>query len=484
MNSQANGSPTLPLMATLPALYPEWLGDRSFSELYGTRFPYVVGAMANGIATVELVVAAARSGLLGFFGAAGLSFDRVQAAVTELNAQLGSELPWGANLIHSPTEPELEQRVAAMYIEQGVRLVSASAYMELSPAIVHYALSGITEGPAGEIDRRHHVFAKVSRPEVAAQFMSPAPARIVERLLADGRITRVEAELAKRVPIAEDITVESDSGGHTDNRPLGSLFPIIARAAVEYQERFAYSRRFRVGAAGGLGTPAAVAAAFGLGAAYVLTGSVNQCAVESGLSEEGRVMLCGAGVSDMMMAPAADMFEMGVKLQVLKRGTLFGPRAIKLDELYRNYDSLEAIPAETKTKLERDIFGQSVDSVWTEVEQFFSKREPKQLERASRDAKHRMALIFRWYLGLSSRWAIAGNSERRSDYQIWCGPAMGAFNDWVRGSELESAQSRTVSQIALNLLEGAAVLTRAHQLRTYGVATPPELFQFHPRQLS
>ena len=95
-----------------------------------------------------------------------------------------------------------------------------------------------------------------------------------------------------------------------------------------------------------------------------------------------------------------------------------------------------------------------------------------------------MALIFRWYLGLSSRWAIAGNSERRSDYQIWCGPAMGAFNDWVRGSELESAQSRTVSQIALNLLEGAAVLTRAHQLRTYGVATPPELFQFHPRQLS
>ena len=35
------------------------------------------------------------------------------------------------------------------------------------------------------------------------------------------------------------------------------------------------------------------------------------------------------------MAPAADMFEMGVKLQVLKRGTMFPMRAQKLYELYR-----------------------------------------------------------------------------------------------------------------------------------------------------
>ena len=94
-----------------------------------------------------------------------------------------------------------------------------------------------------------------------------------------------------------------------------------------------------------------------------------------------------------------------------------------------------------------------------------------------------MALLFRWYLGSSSHWAIEGNSERQLDYQIWCGPAMGAFNDWVKGSFLEAPANRSVVQIALNLLEGAAVLTRAQQLRVMGVPVPDEAFRFAPRPL-
>ena len=43
-----------------------------------------------------------------------------------------------------------------------------------------------------------------------------------------------------------------------------------------------------------------------------------------------------------------------------------------------------------------------------------------------------MALVFRWYLGMSSRWAIEGSVERRSDYQIWCGPAQGLSTDGCR----------------------------------------------------
>ena len=55
-----------------------------------------------------------------------------------------------------------------------------------------------------------------------------------------------------------------------------------------------------------------------------------------------------------------------------------------------------------------------------------------------------MALVFRWYLGLSSRWANAGEPTRKVDYQVWCGPAMGAFNEWTKGSFLEhrTAQRR------------------------------------------
>jgi hypothetical protein len=44
-------------------------------------------------------------------------------------------------------------------------------------------------------------------------------------------------------------------------------------------------------------------------------------------------------------------------------------------------------------------------------------------------------------------------------------------------------QNRTVVQIARNLLEGAAVVTRAQQLRSYGVAVPEAAFQFAPRPL-
>ena len=111
-------------------------------------------------------------------------------------------------------------------------------------------------------------------------------------------------------------------------------------------------------------------------------------------------------------------------------------------------------------------------------------RDPKEVERAERDPRHKMALVFRAYLGLSSRWAIAGDSNRKMDYQIWCGPAMGAFNRWTRGSFLADPEARTVVQVARNLMEGAAVVTRSQQLRSYGVPVPAEAFDYRPRPLA
>ena len=40
-----------------------------------------------------------------------------------------------------------------------------------------------------------------------------------------------------------------------------------------------------------------------------------------------------------------------------------------------------------------------------------------------------------------------------------------------------------LAEIALNLLEGAATITRAHQLASYGVPVPAEAFAFSPRPL-
>ncbi|MFT5696935.1 MAG: trans-AT polyketide synthase/acyltransferase/oxidoreductase domain-containing protein [Myxococcota bacterium] len=60
---------------------------------------------------------------------------------------------------------------------------------------------------------------------------------------------------------------------------------------------------------------------------------------------------------------------------------------------------------------------------------------------------------------------------------------MGAFNAWSEGSFLAEPSNRSVVQVARNMLEGAAVVTRAQQLRSYGVPVPPAAFDFRPRPL-
>jgi PfaD family protein len=440
--------------------------------------------MANGIATTRMVIEAGRAGMLGFFGSAGLGLARIEQALDELEAALGDALPWGVNLIHSPQEPEQEARVADLLIRRRVARVSASAYMALTPAIVRYAASGLSLDASGRVVRRHHVFAKLSRAEVARHFLRPAPAEMLRALAERGLLSPLEAELAARVPVAEDITVEADSGGHTDNQALGALFPTILLLGHQIAEAEGYARPVRIGAAGGLGTPGAVAAAFALGAAYVVTGSVNQAAVEAGLSEHAKKLLAQAEIADVMMAPAADMFELGVKVQVLKRGTMFGVRGLKLYDAFVTYPSLEAIPADVRERLERDVLHATFDAIWADTRAFWEKRDPTEVQKCERDPKRRMALVFRWYLGRASRWAIDGDPDRRADYQIWCGPAMGSFNAWAKGSFLAEPSNRTTVQIGRNLLEGAAVLTRAAQLRTYGVAVPASAFDFRPRVLA
>ena len=214
-----------------------------------------------------------------------------------------------------------------------------------------------------------------------------------------------------------------------------------------------------------------------------MTGSVNQAWVESGSSDKVRGMLAQVQQADVIMAPAADMFEMGVKLQVIKRGTMFPMRAAKLFELYRAHGSMEEIPANEREAVEKTIFRESMAEIWEKTKAFFKEIDPSHIERAERDAKHKMALVFRWYLGLSSRWANAGEGTRVVDYQVWCGPAMGAFNEWVKGSFLEEPGNRRVGVVAMNLLHGAAVMTRLNALRSQGVRMDAEMERVGPVEM-
>ncbi|NOX58056.1 MAG: PfaD family polyunsaturated fatty acid/polyketide biosynthesis protein [Planctomycetes bacterium] len=473
----------LSLLAFAPAVTPEQLGDASFKTHMGIRRAYVAGAMANGIASERLVIAMGKGGMMGFFGAAGLSPSRVERAIETIQSELGDG-PYGFNLIHSPDDAALESEIVELYLKREVRCVSAAAFLGLTLPLVRYRVSGIYRDEQGAVVAPNRVVAKVSRVEVARRFLSPPPDEMLTALVADSHITDEQATMAREIPVAGDITAEADSGGHTDNRPALALLPTMLALRDEIQLQYGYRKPPRVGAAGGIATPASAAAAFAMGAAYVLTGTINQACVESGTSDVVRKMLAEAGQADTMMAPAADMFEMGVSVQVLKRGTMFGLRARKLYEWYRAYPSLDKLPEPNRKSLERDYLRCTIDEAWQKTRDYFDQRDPAQVAKAERDPKHKMALIFRSYLGQSSNWANSGDASRQADFQVWCGPSMGAFNEWVRGTVFEKPENRLAVSVADNLMTGAAVLTRANILRAQGVELPPDAVQYVPRELN
>ncbi|MEL6698125.1 MAG: PfaD family polyunsaturated fatty acid/polyketide biosynthesis protein [Bacteroidota bacterium] len=457
------------------------LGDPTFCADYQLKYAYKTGAMANGIASADLVIAIGKAHLLGSFGAAGLVPARIEKEINTIQSQLPTQT-FAVNLIHSPVEAALESGAVKLLLEKGIKVVEASAFLALTEHIVHYRVAGLSQDTEGNVQIGNKVIAKISRKEVAAHFMQAAPDAMLESLLAQGKITPLQAQLAKRVPMCDDITVEADSGGHTDNRPLVALLPIIIQLRDEMQQKHQFAQKIRVGAAGGISTPASALAAFMMGAAYVVTGSVNQACVEAGTSEHVRKLLQTVASTDVMGAPASDMFEMGVELQVLKRGSMFGPRAKKLYEYYVRYNSIDEIPAEERAKLEKQVFRKPLEEIWQGCIEFFEQRDPSQIERAKGNPKRKMALIFRWYLGLSSNWANAGTPDRTLDYQIWCGPSMGAFNDWVKGTYLEAYPNREAADVAEQIMQGAAYLFRIQTLKTQGVKFPIEVEKFVPER--
>jgi trans-AT polyketide synthase, acyltransferase and oxidoreductase domains len=471
-----------PVIGYVPPTYAENLGDITFSLDHGIRFPYVSGGMAAGIGSADIVEELARAGMMGIFGSAGLSLQRVEQAIDRIQQNIPG-LPYGFNLIHSPHDASLERGVVELYIQRGVKLAEASAFLDMTLNVVRFRTHGIHRGPNGEIITPNRVMAKVSRTEVASKFFAPPQAKMLSELVRTGLLTQEQAQLAEQIPVAQDLTAEADSGGHTDNRPAVTLLPTMLQLRDKAMAQYRFAQPLRVGAAGGIATPASVAAGFAMGAGYVLVGSINQACVESGTCDEVRKMLAAAEEADTTMCPAADMFEMGVKVQVLKRGTMFAMRASKLYEIYRDCASIEAIPAAERANLEKTVFKTTLDDVWNQTVQFFQQRDPVQVSKGEKDPKHKMALIFRWYLGQASRWANQGIPDRRLDYQIWCGPAMGAFNHWSRGSFLEQPENRRVGVVGYNMLYGGAVMTRLNALRSQGFPLPPEVLTVPPREL-
>ena len=153
----------------------------------------------------------------------------------------------------------------------------------LTPHVVRYRLAGLEQRPDGRVVARNRVIAKVSRREIATQFHVSGAGR-------DGARPRPEGDDRGRRgwPSTSRSRTTSPSRPTPGATPTtvrsSSLLPSIAELRDELHARHGYARVPRGRRGRGIGTPAAVAAAFAMGAAYVVTGSINQACVEAGTS--------------------------------------------------------------------------------------------------------------------------------------------------------------------------------------------------------
>ena len=91
--------------------------------------------------------------------------------------------------------------------------------------------------------------------------------------------------------------------------------------------------------------------------------------------------------------------------------------------------------------------------MWQDTKRYFIQSgRPADIDKAERDPKHKMALIFRSYLAMAMQAAFSGDEHRKVDFQIHTGPALGAFNQWVKGTPLEDWRNRHADEIGLKLM--------------------------------
>jgi len=433
---------------------PENLGNPVFQSRYGCKWSYFAGSMYRGISSEELVVAMGRSQILSFFGSSGLSLEELEPHIQSIQAQLGCGRPYGMCLIANLDNPEEERQQVELFLKYDIPVIEAAAYTSMTLPLVYFRIKGIYR-KGDSIIRPRRIIAKCSRLEIARLFLSTPPVDIVNQLLLLGWITEDEAELSQYIPMADDLAVEANSGGHTDQGVSFTLVPAVISLREKMKQEYSYQEEILIGCGGGIGTPQAVASAFMLGVDFIFTGSINQCTVESGAHPVVKDLLNTLSIHDTAMTIAGDMFEIGAKVQVVRKNTQFHIRANRLYQVFTTYNCLEEIPPAITKEIEERYFKKSFQEVWQLVCEYKNKRKSEQIAEAKKNPRLKMALLFKWYFSHCNQITLNGEKEEKDNFQIFCGPSLGAFNDWVQGTPYAHWKNRHVDEIAELLMSGA-----------------------------
>jgi trans-AT polyketide synthase/acyltransferase/oxidoreductase domain-containing protein len=403
--------------------------------------------MYGGIASKELVTKMANSDFLSFLGAGGISIENIQKAIDYIKKNAPTKV-FGVNVLYNHLISEKEMDIVDLLLKNNINYLEAAGFKCATLPLVKYRLSGVRR-INNEILIPNKVFLKASRISVVEEFVSPISDSFIDALIADNTITKEQAILAKKIPLADAVIIEADSAGHTDSRSALAIFPAIKKICEKLYNQYSYDNRINIGLAGGLGTPESIAAAFVLGADFIMTGSINQCTVESGAPDIVKDLLSQCDIEDTEICPTGDMFATEAKIQVLKKGTLFPFRAKKLHYYNLLYNSIEDFPDALVKDLEKNYYGESIPEILSSMQ----KKVPfDKFEELANNPKKKMEALFILYFYQSVKNAYNGNINDKINFQIHCGPAMGAFNFYIKDSPFEIWENRHVDQIAIKLL--------------------------------
>jgi trans-AT polyketide synthase/acyltransferase/oxidoreductase domain-containing protein len=420
------------------------LGKEELKSKYNLKYPYLVGGMHMGISSVDMVVKIAMFGGMCFYGTAGNDIDVVSRAIDEIKRKLGSRRNYGINITYNYTFPEREKYLLELAVEKDVPVIELSSYLSITEELIKYKADSLNT------DRK--IIAKVSRIDLAEAFMSPAPDNILSVLYEKGLITEEQKEKLCTLPIADDICIVGDCAGSTDCKSVLALYPAVKMKKDELRAKGILANDICIGVAGGIGSGAAAAAAFKMGADFILTGSINQCCVEADTSEAVKDILEKISIDDLNYVKDGNMLDVGGLVQVIKRGGFFYARANNLARLYMSYKSINDIPRSVIEKLEKDYFRKPIELVYREISEGVSY---ELVEKSEKNPKYKMGLVFNKYYEDALRYAKGGKVENRLDYQIYCGPALGTYNALVKNTDKEQWRNRHVDEMAIDILSKA-----------------------------
>ena len=143
----------------------------------------------------------------------------------------------------------------------------------------------------------------------------------------------------------------------------------------------------------------------------------------------------------------------------------FAVRANRLYELYRQHAGLGQIDRKTLDHIEEKYFGRRIEQVYAKTRAYWLRVRPSKIEQTAPDPKRKMARVFKWYVVHTMRLALRGSTLQRFDYQIHCGPALGGFNRWTKGTPHARWRNRHVDQIAERRMQETAETLNQDYLR-------------------